>query len=276
MQENSYTDTGDRSLAAAVTDLHSAINKDPEIMKDVVVPPEATQDVKENAELLTILKHAGVPVKESVLTDSTGHTLEHILKRFSKEVSVFKESGELDDDLYEALYDYYFDDMPYGTKKARTGDPYEWVSQRLYDDLGLNEGWKDKLAGAALAGAVALGAGGGGTGTTKVDPFAPDVNTGVKGSGAVISNPGDKKTDIKYQAPIKGQSAAIGEGTCNMTAEGEYCPEHGLMECGMGMAEGLMGEQDPMDSRGAVTDSYYESKDTDSLLARIKSLALLK
>lgn len=271
----SYTEAGDDSVAAAVTDLHSAINKDPEIMKDVVVPPEATQDVKENAELLSILKHAGVPVKESVLTDSTGHTLEHILKRFSKEVSVFKESGELDDDLYEALYDYYFDDMPYGTKKARTGDPYEWVSQRLYDDLGLNEGWKDKLAGAALAGAVALGAGGG-AGAGKVDPFAPDVNTGVKGSSAVISNPGDKKTDIKYQAPIKGQSATIGEGTCNMTTEGEYCPEHGLMECGMGMAEGLMGEQDPMDARGAVTDSYYESKDGDALLARIKSLALLK
>jgi hypothetical protein len=37
-----------------------------------------------------------------------------------------------------------------------------------------------------------------------------------------------------------------------------------------------MGEQDPMDSRGAVTDSYYESKDGTALLARIKSLALIK
>jgi hypothetical protein len=44
----------------------------------------------------------------------------------------------------------------------------------------------------------------------------------------------------------------------------------------MGMATGIMGEQDPMDSRAAVTDSYYESKDSNSLLARIKSLALLK
>ena len=238
---------------------------------------------------------AGLPVKESVLTDSTGHTLEHILKRFSKEVSVFKDSGELDDDLYEALYDYYFDDMPYGTKKARTGDPYEWVSQRLSDDLGLNEGWKDKLAGAALAGTMALGAVGGGS-SDKVDQFAPDVNTGVKGSSAVISNPGDKKTDIKYQAPIKGQSATIGEGSCNMTMEGEYCPEHGLTECGYmetasGMSSGdiapVMGEEkqeafvnkhhnDPMNYNASITGSYYESKDGDALLARIKSLALLK
>jgi hypothetical protein len=238
---------------------------------------------------------AGLTVKESVLTDSTGHTLEHILKRFSKEVSVFKDSGELDDDLYEALYDYYFDDMPYGTKKARTGDPYEWVSQRLSDDLGLNEGWKDKLAGAALAGTMALGAMGGGS-PDKVDQFAPDVKTGVKGSSAVISNPGDKKTDIKYQAPIKGQSATIGEGSCNMTMEGEYCPEHGLTECGYmetasGMSSGdiapVMGEEkqeafvnkhhdDPMNYNAAITGSYYESREGDAALARIKSLALLK
>lgn len=279
----------DGTLAGAATELHSAINKDPEIMKDVVVPPEAMKDVKleklpappaqtESAELVKILRHAGVPVKESVLTDSTGHTLEHILKRFSKEVEMFKDQGDLDQDLYDALYDYYFDDMPYGTKKARTGDPYEWVSDRLARDIGLNEGWKDKLAGAALAGTMALGAGGfGGGSADKVDPFAPDMNTGVKGSSAVIMNPNDRtKTDIKYRAPIKGQSAAIGEGTCNMTAEGEYCPEHGLMECGMGMAEDIMGGQDPMDSRHAVTDSFYESKADDALLARIKSLALLK
>ena len=67
--------------------------------------------------------------------------------------------------------------------------------------------------------------------------------------------------------------------TCNMTAEGEYCPEHGLAECGMGMPAGIMGEtldkpphDDAINYNAAVTGSYYESDE----LARIKSLALLK
>ena len=130
---------------------------------------------------------------------------------------------------------------------------------------------------------------------------------------------------------------------CNMTAEGEYCPEHGLAECGMGMPAGIMGEEkvdeiidydtlnqlashpmagalaaaggaalgatvgkgitkaadwykdrkeqkaldraagvkegnndDPMNYNAAITGSYYESKEGDATLARIKSLALLK
>ena len=42
------------------------------------------------------------------------------------------------DDLYDDLYAYFADsgDMPYGTQKARDGDPYEWVHNKL-DDLGL-------------------------------------------------------------------------------------------------------------------------------------------
>lgn len=67
------------------------------------------------------------------------YSLESIEKRFTKEVNDFKQTGDLADDLYHALYDYYFDDMPYGTKKARDADPYEWVSDQFYQDLGLEE-----------------------------------------------------------------------------------------------------------------------------------------
>lgn len=31
---------------------------------------------------------------------------------------------------FDALYERHFNDMPYGTLKARTGDPYEWLSDR--------------------------------------------------------------------------------------------------------------------------------------------------
>jgi hypothetical protein len=162
---------------------------------------------------------AGLPVVESVLTDSTGSTLDHICNRFGKEVRDFETSGEMSDDLYHALYDYYFDDMPYGTKKARDGDPYEYVADRFAQDRGLEE--------------------------NLIAPMAMPVTT--EGAG------------------------------CNMTMEGEYCPEHGLMECG-GMYENMdkPPHDDPMNYNAAITGSYYESKEGDATLARIKSLALLK
>ena len=78
------------------------------------------------------------PMNESVLTDSTGSTFQHILSTFKRDVNDFKENGELSTHLYDALYDYYSDDMPYGTQKARSGDPYEWVADRFGADLGID------------------------------------------------------------------------------------------------------------------------------------------
>ena len=214
----------------------------------------------EDRELAEMLKYAGVPVKESVLTDSTGSTLEHIKDTFRRDVKDFTQSGDMSDALYDALDDYYFDDMPYGTKKARTGDPHEWVADRFAEDLGLDEGVLGTIGGAAL-------------GSMLGGPIGASV--GATGG----------------QEMTKGGSSII-EGSCNMTMEGEYCPEHGLMECGSmeedGGAVGMpysMGEaqapQDPINYNAAMTGSYYEGKETDiqegdALLARIKSLALLR
>jgi hypothetical protein len=77
------------------------------------------------------------PMNENVLLDSTGSTLQHILNTFKRDVKDFEENDELSDELYNALYDYYQDDMPYGTKKARSGDPHEWVADRFAADLGI-------------------------------------------------------------------------------------------------------------------------------------------
>ena len=212
----------------------------------------------EDRELAEMLKYAGVPIKEGVLNDSTGSTLSHIQDRFRRDIKDFTETGDMSDDLYDALYDYYFDDMPYGTKKARTGDPHEWVSDRFAQDIGIDEGVLGTIGGAAL-------------GSMLGGPIGASV--GATGG----------------QELTKGGSSII-EGSCNMTAEGEYCPEHGLMECGSmeedGGAVGMpysMGEgvDDPINSNSAMTGSYYEGKETDiqegdALLARIKSLALLR
>jgi hypothetical protein len=44
-------------------------------------------------------------------------------------------AGELTDEQYDKLFDLLQNDMPYGTQKARTGDPHEWIMHRL---LNLN------------------------------------------------------------------------------------------------------------------------------------------
>jgi hypothetical protein len=76
-------------------------------------------------------------IKESILRESH-ETMKHIINKFKHEVKNFVNGGgDLDQDLYEALYDYYCDqgEMPYGTMKARDGDPYEWVANRFDRDV---------------------------------------------------------------------------------------------------------------------------------------------
>jgi hypothetical protein len=154
---------------------------------------------EQDRELAEMLKYAGVPIKEGVLTDSTGSTLDHIQNTFKRDVKDFAQSGEMSDALYDVLYDYYFDDMPYGTKKARTGDPHEWVSNRFAQDIGIDEGVLGTVGGAAL-------------GSMLGGPI-----------GAAVGATGGQEL-------TKGGSSII-EGSCNMTMEGSYCPEHGLAKC---------------------------------------------
>ena len=248
----------------------------------------------EDRELSTMLKYAGVPIKEGVLNDDTRNTWDHLLDRFRHEVEQFKQGGDIDSDLYDAVFDYYDQHgaMPYRVRNAKDGTASQWVSDRLADDLGIKE--------------------------NLISPMIMPVS----------------------------------EGSCNMTMEGEYCPEHGLAECGSmyedGGAVGMpysMGEEqvdefidpdtvthainalnpvtgavagatlgkgiekaadwyknrqekkalakqqqqngvaegndDPINSNSAMTGSYYEGKESksqegDALLARIKSLALLR
>lgn len=80
-------------------------------------------------------------VMEGRMIDESGETLEHILNRFKHEVKNFEHGEELSDHLFDALFDYYCDngEMPYGVAKARTGDPFEWITQRLDQELKTNE-----------------------------------------------------------------------------------------------------------------------------------------
>jgi hypothetical protein len=185
------------------------------------VPPNPAPDTQVRESLNAMRKAAGLA--EAIL-DESGETLQHILGRFKHEVKNFEADGELDTDLYHALYDYYSDngEMPYGVGKARDGDPYEWISDRLADELGVTE-----------------------SNSGMIMPEADVLNTFEVMSG--------------FDTP------AVHEGSCNSTMEGEYCPEHGLAECG-GMYEmgTVAGGMAPVIGEG------------DAVLARIKSLALIK
>ena len=49
------------------------------------------------------------------------------------------EGDDLDVDVEEKLFSFYMDsgEMPYGTAKARDGDPQEWIFNRLTSELSL-------------------------------------------------------------------------------------------------------------------------------------------
>ena len=61
-----------------------------------------------------------------------------ILQKYPEAFRKILDGGEVNDNekLYDELYEYFLEDMPYGVQKARTGDPVEWITEHL-DYLGL-------------------------------------------------------------------------------------------------------------------------------------------
>ena len=194
------------------------------------------QDKKELAqqqgmaeEMNSLRRAAGL--KENVTLDENGQTLQHILNTFKRDVKDFKATGALSDHLYDALFDYYHEDMPYGVAKARTGDPDRWIADRFGSDIGMlnfghdntgtndyeeetDEGWKGQLAGGTVGeiGGELAGAALGGP-------------LGALAGGALGGTAGQMVGDEL------GGEEELDEAQCNMTGVGESCPIHGLNEC---------------------------------------------
>jgi hypothetical protein len=145
---------------------------------------------------------------ENVLRDSTGSTLDHIADTFKRDIRDFEETGNLSEELYDALYDYYQDDMPYGTKKARSGDPYEWIADRITQDLGLE--------------------------SSNLGPFDQFKarNTAARDRAGMESNP-DFQEERDPPSVDGGMANALlaDDAVCNMSEAGESCPVHGMDEC---------------------------------------------
>jgi hypothetical protein len=207
------------------------------------------QAVAENTELATMLKYAGIPVNESRIHENSEYTYEKVAKILAREkpgLSTDRHSNEFYSAVYHELIA-----IGMTPKAARNLISYDedFMSDvaSTYDHYQTNPGLDESNSGMIMP---------------EADPIAtveamPDL------SGPVV------------------------EGSCNSTMEGEYCPEHGLAECGYmesmggtvaGSMAPVIGEapQDPINYNAAITGAYYESKSDTALLARIKSLALLR
>ena len=93
---------------------------------------------KKDAKDFASTKHKDLPnkVTESVMLEA-GNTIDHILNRFKHETKNFLQGQEIASELYDALYDYYRDssEMPYSVSKAPTDETYQWIEQRLENEL---------------------------------------------------------------------------------------------------------------------------------------------
>ena len=214
------------------------------------------KDLAEDS-LRSIRRAAGLltetELKENVLADDTGSTFQHILDTFKRDVKDFEENDELSEELYDALYDYYHEDMPYGVKKARTGDPYEWVADRFGADLGLN-------------------------GYGSNSPSVPDEDYSLERESVIHGDYAEEVTephsvDGGMDNPlIQGESedmSMFDDATCNMTEAGESCPVHGLEECWANSAS----EASPLAGQYGHSGKMKEVGKETSFLDRLKELS---
>jgi hypothetical protein len=209
---------------------------------------DSLQSIRRAAGLLTETE-----LKENVLTDDTGSTLQHIKDTFKRDVKDFEKTGEISQHLHDALYDYYKDDMPYGVQKARDGDPYEWVADRFGADLGL-------------------------PGYGMFSPGIPDEDYGLERESVMHGDYAEEATephsvDGGMENPlIQGESedmSMFDDATCNMTEAGESCPVHGVEECWDNSAP----ESSPLAGQYGHSGKMKEVGKETSFLDRLKELS---
>lgn len=147
---------------------------------------------KKDAEDFASTKHKGLPqhVKESVQINENLDAIKH---RYGKEVKSFLRGSIMDPDLYHALHDHYYDDMPSSVKRG--ADTQNWVEDHFMIDMG--------------------------QANRVLEPM--DV-------GDALDEAPRELDELARLAGLGGRTGS--HGACNHTPEGVECPEHGIMECG--------------------------------------------
>ena len=214
--------------------VHAAKKGEKPASKEVAKAAEGMS--KSDAKDFASTKHKGLPdkVNESMAFESSNPALNSVCHRYGKECKDFMTTGVMDEDLYQALHDYYYDDMPASVKRG--AETREWVEDQFHADMGGSkyDGGEDSLS-----------------------PIPPSINikkdqeldelAKLAGLGEVSRGEYIKQKDAEAERSGRDHFNAfnqlfntdeVNEGSCNMTAEGEYCPEHGMNECGGMMYEG--------------------------------------
>ena len=156
-------------------------------------------------------------VKESVSLEENKDSLEHIINRFKYEVKNFLKGAEMDNNLYDALYDYYVHsgEMPYGVAKEREGDPHEWVASRFAQDSATHvqqqpqhTPWKVDPINAA---------------TDRVIGGAEKAGSFIKGLMAPKKNPFESKDmkDKQFESWEKQLNTLLNEGLTVSSSTGQ-------------------------------------------------------
>ena len=96
---------------------------------------------------------------QSMEEDPFNDEVNNILKKHPEATAKMKSTGDVNDiyntDLYMDLFTHYQQDMPYGTQKARDGDPVQFIQDEL-DELGIFD--DEQMGEAATPGATSAGA----------------------------------------------------------------------------------------------------------------------
>ena len=168
-------------------------------------------------EMNSLRRAAGL--KENVTLDENGQTLQHILTTFKRDIKDFKATGALSDHLYDALFDYYAPDMPYGVAKARTGDPDQWIADRFGADIGMlnfgsNSPSTDDYEEETDEGVLGT-LGGGAVGAMLGGPVGGIIGAGIgqaaTDGGSGIIEQDDEETDEGWKGQLAGGTVgAIG------------------------------------------------------------------
>lgn len=78
-------------------------------------------------------------LRESKMSERNAELRDAIMNEFDltdssprvQQIVDYLVSNEDSDDLDDYLYDHFFSEMPYGTQKARDGDPSNWIADRM-------------------------------------------------------------------------------------------------------------------------------------------------
>jgi hypothetical protein len=191
---------------------------------DATNPAIRKRGMAENAELDAMLKHAGMTVQESRIHENSEYTYEKVAKILAREKPGMA-TDKSSNDFYSAVY-HELIAIGMTPKAARNLISYD----------------EDFISDVATA-----------YNHYQTNPGLDEDNVGMMPEGDPIAT-------FEVMPEL---SNPVAESSCNATMEGEYCPEHGLAECGMYETGTVAGSVAPM------MEDYDE-------LARIKSLALFK